>query len=418
VRQQAASGIRAGPRAADPLRTRRFFLAGLAVGIIAMSATGLAMVSLITSPGQVAAESAAPPRSVITAVARWEVLRDAIAMSGVVRAARTVTVTASAPYSTVTVTRMPVKAGDRVWPGRVIAEIDGRPVVLLRGRLPAYRDLHEGDSGPDVAQLQSDLEGLGYADYDPRGYFGPSTSLALLLFYRHLGYQAPAYHPARAGRGRPGTGAGQQAGQRTGRLRAAVPGLPDVYLPRSEVTYIPARSALVVTVDARVGTAVGGGPVLSLATGHPYVTGTLSAHQASLVRRGDLAQLASASPALIAAGTVTRIGTMPAVGGPPPGGYPVRVRSRRPLPQRLVGARIRLTLWTPVTAGPVLTVPLTTVFGARRGAPGYVIVTGRGGRRERVPVFTGPSAGGLIAVQPVRTGALRPGDRLLVGTGS
>ena len=111
---------------------------------------------------------------------------------------------ASAPYSTVTVTRLPVKAGDRVRPGRVIAEIDGRPILLLRGRLPAYRDLHEGDHGPDVTQLQRALESLGYADFDPPGDFGQSTALALLLFYRHLGYEAPVYHRRAAGPGVPG----------------------------------------------------------------------------------------------------------------------------------------------------------------------------------------------------------------------
>ena len=99
-----------------------------------------------------------------------------------------------APFSTITLTRMPEKTGDRVKPGHVIAAIDGRPMILLRGRLPAYRDLHEGDHGPDVSQLQRELIALGYADYDASGYFGASTALALLLFYRHLGYDAPIYH--------------------------------------------------------------------------------------------------------------------------------------------------------------------------------------------------------------------------------
>src|SRR5580704_8637118 len=98
--------------AADPLRTRRFFLGGLAVGIVVMSAAGLAAAQLIESPSQVTARSAAPPGSVITAVARWEVLRNSVITQGVVRAPRTVTVTASAPFSTVTITRLPVKVGE------------------------------------------------------------------------------------------------------------------------------------------------------------------------------------------------------------------------------------------------------------------------------------------------------------------
>lgn len=385
----------AGPPA-DPLRTRRFFLGGLAAGIVVMSATGLAAVSLIESPSQVAARSAAPPRSVITAVARWEVLRDPITVSGIVRAARTVSVTGSAPFSTVTVTRMPVKVGDRVYPGRVIAEVDGRPILLLRGRLPAYRDLHQGDTGPDVSQLQSDLIGLGYADYDPPGYFGPSTSLALLLLYQRLGYAAPIYHP-------PGA-----------RKRQAAQPVPDAYLPMSEVSYIPTRSALVVAIGTRAGHTVGTGPLLRLATGNPYVSGVLSQHQASLARAGLPAMFTSAVPPLTGTGTVVRVGSMPAVGGPPPGGFPVRVSSRQALPQHMVGARVRLTIWASVTSGPELAVPVTSVFAAAKGKHDYVTRVGPGGRRQ-VAVFTGPAADGLVAIQPVRPGGLRPGDRVLIG---
>src|SRR6266567_2026080 len=204
MRHQAAANLSADGPVADPLRTRRFFLGGLAIGVVAMSLVGLATAVFIESPDEIAAKSAAPAATVITAVARWQVLRNPITVPGIVRSARTVVVMASAPFSTVTVTRLPVKAGDRVRPGRVIAEIDGRPILLLRGRLPPYRNLHEGDHGPDVTQLQRALESLGYADFDPRGAFGQSTALALLLFYRHLGYEAPIFHRPVAPPGMPG----------------------------------------------------------------------------------------------------------------------------------------------------------------------------------------------------------------------
>src|SRR5258708_37479479 len=195
MRQLAAANPSAGGAATDPLRPRRLFFGGLAIGVVAMSVVGLATARFIESPHDVAAQSAAPPATVMTVVARWQVLRQAITVQGTVRSARRITVTAMAPYATVTITRMPVKAGDRVRPGHVIAEVDGRPVVLLRGRLPAYRDLHEGDHGPDVAQLQRALESLGYADFDPAGFFSESTEFALLLFYQNLGYEPPVYHP-------------------------------------------------------------------------------------------------------------------------------------------------------------------------------------------------------------------------------
>lgn len=387
----------------DPLRSRRFFIGGLAVGVLAMSVTGLAAVSAIESPQQMAARSAAPPPSLITAAARWQVLRNTIVVPGAVRSARRIEVTASAPYPTVTVTRLPVRPGDRVRPGQLLAEIDSRPILVLRGRIPAFRDLHEGDQGTDVAQLQRALEGVGYADYDPAGVFGPSTALALLLLYQHLGYQAPVYRGPRAAR----TGA-HAAGR-------PAPGLviPSAYLPMSEVVYIPARSALVVSTGARVGGQAGSAPVVTLATGRPYVTASLDARQQAHVRAGLPASIAAASPPLTAAGTVTRISRRPTAGS---GGYRVLVATRRPLPQRLVGAAVRLTISSPVTAAPVLTVPVAAIVAGRPGRPAHVVKI-TAGRRIIVPVVTGPVAGGLVAVQPARPGGLRPGERVLVGAG-
>jgi peptidoglycan hydrolase-like protein with peptidoglycan-binding domain len=401
-------GGRRAQIAADPLRTKRFFLAGVAVGIIAMSATGLAAARLIESPSQLAARSAAPAPSVITGVARMLVLRNSIVLPGTVRAGNTVAVTASAPYHAIVVTKMPVELGRRVRPGQVIAEIDGRPVLLLRGQLPAYRDLREGDTGPDVGQLQAALTGLGYSDFDPAGYFGPGTALALQLLYQHLGYPAPLYRPP--------------ASKSRRSARTARPAQP--YLPMGEVSYISAASALVVAVTAKTGTTVTAGQViLRLATGHPYVTAMLSARQAALVRTGGAAQIASDAPPLTDAGVISKISVTPAYAAPGAGqaGYPVSVTTRRPLPQDLIGTTVGLTLWSAVTNGPVLTVPLAAIFAGRHGGPACVVLVAGNGRRHRVAVVTGPMAAGFVTVQPViqpaGTGTLQPGDHVLIGMG-
>jgi hypothetical protein len=44
----------------------------------------------------------------------------------------------------------------------VLYAVSGRPVILLYGNTPAYRDLSEGDTGPDVTELNTDLVKLGY----------------------------------------------------------------------------------------------------------------------------------------------------------------------------------------------------------------------------------------------------------------
>jgi hypothetical protein len=409
-RLAAATTSAAGP-AADPLMAKRFFFGGLAIGVIVMSMVGLATAVFIESPHDVAARSAAPPATTLTAEARWQVLREAITVQGIVRSARKITVTGRAPYGTVTLTQIPVRPGDRVRPGHVIAGIDGRPVILLRGRLPAYRDLHEGDHGPDVAQLQRALQGLGYADFDPPGYFRQSTALALVVFYRHLGYDAPVYPRLRRARA--------QAGPAV-RGIASTPDatklvIPSAYLPRSEVVFIPAASALVASVAARVGDLVRNSAMLTLATGKPYVSAVLSQHQAAQARRGMPAQIVAGNPQLTVRGTVTRIGHLPLGGGPRAGGYPVLVRPRRALPQRMIGASVRLTLRAPVTSAPVLTVPVNAILATRHGRSAYVVKVTASGRRVRVAIFAGPTADGLVAVQSVRRGQLRPGDLVLIG---
>jgi multidrug efflux pump subunit AcrA (membrane-fusion protein) len=55
-------------------------------------------------------------------------------------------------------------AGSVVAQGQTLYWIDGRPVPLLYGPLPAYRALRQGVSGPDVRQLEQDLIELGYAN--------------------------------------------------------------------------------------------------------------------------------------------------------------------------------------------------------------------------------------------------------------
>jgi multidrug efflux pump subunit AcrA (membrane-fusion protein) len=55
-------------------------------------------------------------------------------------------------------------AGSVVAQGQTLYWIDGRPVPLLYGPLPAYRALRQGVSGPDVRQLEQDLIALGYAN--------------------------------------------------------------------------------------------------------------------------------------------------------------------------------------------------------------------------------------------------------------
>src|ERR1700730_1340862 len=62
--------------------------------------------------------------------------------------------------------------GDKIECGDVFYRVDNKPVLLLCGTVPAYRDLYFGDVGQDVGQLNRNLHTLGYdaragVDIDP-----------------------------------------------------------------------------------------------------------------------------------------------------------------------------------------------------------------------------------------------------------
>ena len=69
------------------------------------------------------------------------------------------------PRMSGTVTRL-AEEGAVIEPGDVLMEINGEPVVVLYGELPAYRTLVRTMEGNDVRQLQEALVALGY---DPDG---------------------------------------------------------------------------------------------------------------------------------------------------------------------------------------------------------------------------------------------------------
>lgn len=86
-------------------------------------------------------------------------------------------------------TKLPLKAGDTVAAGQLLAEVSGRPVFALKGTLPVYRDLRPGATGDDVAQLQQALRALGHGTgADAKGVFGAGTKAALTARYRAIGY--------------------------------------------------------------------------------------------------------------------------------------------------------------------------------------------------------------------------------------
>ena len=77
--------------------------------------------------------------------------------------------------------------GQVVTQGQTLYTVGTTPVVLLYGATPATRNLYQGESGPDVAQLNDDLRALGYATAPTGDTFTAGTTTAVDAFEAHIG---------------------------------------------------------------------------------------------------------------------------------------------------------------------------------------------------------------------------------------
>jgi peptidoglycan hydrolase-like protein with peptidoglycan-binding domain len=89
-----------------------------------------------------------------------------------------------------TVTELPA-VGDVVRRGEELYGIGGEPVILMYGKVPAYRALAEDVAeGPDVEQLETNLEALGYYPGTVDEDFTSSTAAAVEAWQEDLGLEA------------------------------------------------------------------------------------------------------------------------------------------------------------------------------------------------------------------------------------
>jgi peptidoglycan hydrolase-like protein with peptidoglycan-binding domain len=276
-----------------------------------------------------------------------------------------------------TITALPA-VGQIIEQGQMVFEADGKPVVLLYGAKPAYRNLAVGDSGPDVAQLNAALVALGYAtsdQLDPSSEkFSAATATALKGLQGALGLDK--------------TG-GFELGQA-------------VFLP----------SAIRVTaVSGSVGGSAGG-PILTASSTTRIVTVDLSANQQSQVKVGDQVTITlpdqKTTPGVVfsvgSVATATSAGSTPTV--------PVVIIPSDPnATGRLDQAPVRVSIVT-ATAKNAFVVPVNALLALAGGGYAIETVTARGVHRL-VPVELGLFDDGAGLVQISGTG-VQAGQRVVV----
>ncbi|MBM2620735.1 peptidoglycan-binding protein [Actinoplanes sp. LDG1-06] len=158
---------------------RRRTVIGAAVAVVVAGGTGTAAVLLRSGD----APAATPPPPGATATVERETLSGSVTVDGQLGYGEAVPITSKAPG---TVTWLP-KPGATVERGGQVLRADDRPVVLLYGVLPVYRELRPGAEGPDVALLERNLRDLGYGGFTVDDEYTAMTARAVRRWQKDLG---------------------------------------------------------------------------------------------------------------------------------------------------------------------------------------------------------------------------------------
>jgi hypothetical protein len=263
-------------------------------------------------------------------------------------------------------TKLP-SAGQVVACGQVLYWVDDDPVLLLCGSRPFYRDLDEGDDGWDVAMLNKNLRDLGY-DADDGDNFTWETEEGLDDL------------------------------------------LDDDTLRVGDAVVLPGPVRIAGVTAQLGGRAAPGSPLGSAVTTRREVVVQLNASQQAQVKVGNKAQV-TLPDNKVAAGRVSRIGTVATTGKDGNTTVPVYLTLARPKDAGTLDAapvRVQIT-----TAGVknALMVPVTALVG--QGGGGFAVERAdAGGTRATVPVKLGlfDDSAGLVQV----SGDLKVGDRVVV----
>jgi peptidoglycan hydrolase-like protein with peptidoglycan-binding domain len=298
------------------------------------------------------------------------------------------------------VTSLPAR-GARLTAGDVLATVSGRPVFLLTGRTPAFRDLGPGMSGRDVAQLERSLRRLGLGPGAVDGFFDAATGDAVARLYTRNGFEPVVANEETLSSARPA-----EAG-----LVAGAFAQPGVQLPSDEVVFVGSGPLRVSELPAAVGSKPDG--VLATVTGSDVVIdGQLRVEQAGRVHAGAKVLVDEPTLGIDARGRVTSVAGRPGTNGADGFHVSFRVTVNNP-PTALVGASVRLTIPIRSTRTAQLTVPVTAVSLGPDG--GSRVERSERGVTRFVPIRTGLSADGFVSITPEKPDALAAGDRVVVG---
>lgn len=171
---------------------RNLLLAGVLLAVVVAAGLGWVLGSQIRSPAEVAAEAEPPePSNITVAVVRQRLSADVITRGDIVFD-DPVTVALSGSFAEQPerlVVTQAVEVNDELTEGDLAVEVVGRPVFVLTGEIPMFRDLRPGASGDDVLQLEEALARMGFLSVVPDSSWDGDTGAAVAAWYEEAGYR-------------------------------------------------------------------------------------------------------------------------------------------------------------------------------------------------------------------------------------
>ena len=166
-------------------------LSSVLVTIAVASVIAWVVGSKIESPADAAARTAPPTPSPILVPVEKRVLESNVVTRGAARFGlpQPVSIAPSSlkPQSGL-ITTLPLRNAQFA-EGAVLLTASGRPVFVLQGQVPSYRDLTPGTTGEDVRQLEQGLKRLGFDPGPVDGVYDQLTGSAVARWYQSKGQE-------------------------------------------------------------------------------------------------------------------------------------------------------------------------------------------------------------------------------------
>ena len=171
---------------------RNVLLGGVIAAVVVAAGLGWFFGSQIQSPAEAAAEAEAPEPSNITVQVVSEVLSADVITRGDIVYDEPLSVALSGSFAETPeklVVTQAVEVDAELAEGDLAVEVVGRPVFLLVGEIPMYRDLRPGASGDDVRQVEEALARMGFLGVAPDNVWDQDTGAAVAAWYQDAGYR-------------------------------------------------------------------------------------------------------------------------------------------------------------------------------------------------------------------------------------